>query len=191
MPKLSLDINGSQQQNAGPWCFNYSLFRGYASKELQKHNFPVRIVFCRLLQCFYLKLFDLYLQKSSVHLSAFSYIYSPIKCFTGSQGSGGWKAALQSVSSKTLLSTGSARAGSGTVSSWVLSISRDGDSTAPLSNLFQRPTTLALKVASHISVECPALQFVPISFCPFSVHHWAEPASIVSTPSHEVFITRW
>lgn len=29
-------------------------------------------MFCRLLQCFYLKLFDLYLQKSSVHSSAFS-----------------------------------------------------------------------------------------------------------------------
>lgn len=75
MPKLSLDINGSKQQNAGPWCFNYSLFRGYASKKSQKHNFPVRIIFCRLLQCSYLKLFDLYLQKSSVHHSAFSYIH--------------------------------------------------------------------------------------------------------------------
>lgn len=44
MPKLSLDINGSKQQNAGPWCFNYSLFRGYASKKLKKYNFPVRII---------------------------------------------------------------------------------------------------------------------------------------------------
>lgn len=82
MPKLSLDINGSKEQNAGPWCFNYSLFRGYASNKLQKHNFPVRIIFCRLLQCFCLKLFDLYLQESSVH--DYVFIYSPVKCFTGS-----------------------------------------------------------------------------------------------------------
>lgn len=75
MPRLSLDINGSKQLNAGPWCFNYSLFRGCASKKLKKHNFPVKIMFCRLLQCFYLKLWDLYLKKSSVHLSVFSSIH--------------------------------------------------------------------------------------------------------------------
>lgn len=75
MPKLSLDINGSKQQNAGPWCFNYSLFRGYACKKLQEHNFPARIIFCRLLQRFYLNLFDLYLQKNSIHYSCFSYIH--------------------------------------------------------------------------------------------------------------------
>lgn len=75
MPRLSLDINGSKQLNAGPWCFNYSLFRGCASKKLKKHNFPVKIMFCRLLQCFYLKLWDLCLKKSSVHLSVFSSIH--------------------------------------------------------------------------------------------------------------------
>lgn len=64
MPRLSLDINGSKQLNVGPWCFNYSLFRGCASKKLKKHNFPVKITFCRLLQCFYLKLCDLYLKKA-------------------------------------------------------------------------------------------------------------------------------
>lgn len=70
VPELSLDINGSKQQNSGPWCFNYSLFRSYASKKLQKYHFPIRIFFFffgRLLPCFYLKLFDLHLQKISVH----------------------------------------------------------------------------------------------------------------------------
>lgn len=75
MPRLSLDINGSKQLNAGPWCFNYSLFRGCASKKLKKHNFPVKITFCRLLQCFYSKLCDLYLKKSSVHPSVFSSVH--------------------------------------------------------------------------------------------------------------------
>lgn len=75
MPRLSLDINGSKQLNAGPWCFNYSLCRGCASKKLKKHNFPVKITFCRLLQCFYLKLCDLYLKKSSVHPSLFSSVH--------------------------------------------------------------------------------------------------------------------
>lgn len=32
-------------------------------------------MFCRLLQCFYLKLWDLYLKKSSVHLSVFSSLH--------------------------------------------------------------------------------------------------------------------
>lgn len=45
VPELSLDINGSKQQNSGPWCFNYSLFRSYASKKLQKYHFPIRIFF--------------------------------------------------------------------------------------------------------------------------------------------------
>lgn len=80
MPRLSLDINGSKQLNAGPWCFNYFLFRACASKKLKKHNFPVRIMFCRLPQCFYLKLCDLYLQKSSVHPSAFSSIHLQSVC---------------------------------------------------------------------------------------------------------------
>lgn len=78
VPELSLDINGSKQQNSGPWCFNYSLFRSYASKKLQKYHFPIRIFFFfgRVLPCFYLKLFDLHLQKISIHHSFF--IQSPL-----------------------------------------------------------------------------------------------------------------
>lgn len=92
MPRLSLDINGSKELNAGPWCFNYSLFRGCASKKLKKHNFPVQIMFCRLLQCFYLKLWDLYLKKK-LSSSLCLFIHSPAKCFPGSEPRAGCRAA--------------------------------------------------------------------------------------------------
>lgn len=61
--------------------------------------------------------------------SLYLFIYSPVKCFTGLQCSAGYKASLQSTTPKSLLSTGSARAGSRTLSSGVLSISEDGDFT--------------------------------------------------------------
>lgn len=174
MARLSLDINGSKQLNAGPWCSNYSLFRGCASKKLKKHHFPVRITFCRLLQCFYLKLCDLYLKKSSAHPSVFSSIHLQ----SVSQGQ-------SPVEAAELLAQAPAQHRD--------SQSRLKDHFQVGSKYLQKPHGISEKPPPvsdnpqaesffpHLSAVSCISVVAPILFCPCSVH-------IISAHSHKEFI---
>ena len=48
-----------------------------------------------------------------------------------------------------------------------MSISREGDSTTPLGSLCS--VTLAVKVFSHVQMELPVVQFVPVAPCSVTV----------------------
>jgi len=50
-----------------------------------------------------------------------------------------------------------------TLSSRVLNISREGDSTTPLGSLFQGSVTQREEVLPHVQLELPLLQFVPVA----------------------------
>lgn len=138
MSKLNLDINGSKQQNAGPWRSNYSLFRGYASKKL--HKFPVRITFLQVVAMFLSKAIrSVFAEELSSPLRL--PVHSPAQRFRGAQRRGG-------VSAERLLQAqpepapGLCPAG--------FRASPRADSTTPVSNLFQCLTTLTQKVSSHV-----------------------------------------
>lgn len=171
-PWLSLDINGSKQLNAGPWCFNYCLFRGCASKKLKKHNFPVKILFCRLLQCFYLKLCDLYLKKSSVHPCVLQFIHL--------QGQSPLEAAelLAQVPAQRRDSQSRLQDHVQVGSQYLQEQRPHGisEKTPPVSDNPQ-----AESFFPHLSAVSCISALAPILFCPTSVH-------LISAHSHKEFI---
>ena len=75
-----------------------------------------------------------------------------------------------------------------TISRWLLSISKDGDSTTSLGNLCQcRSPSQWKSVSSFVQREPPIFQFVPVVSGPVTGHQWKEPVSVFFTPSLQVF----
>lgn len=70
-----------------------------------------------------------------------------------------------------------------TVSGWVLSVSKGGDTTSFLGNLVQCLTTLTVKTFSPcVQMEFSVFQFVHIAPCPVTGLGWEETVSIFCTP---------
>jgi len=44
------------------------------------------------------------------------------------------------------------------------------------------------EVLSHVQIELPKLQFVPVAPCPVAGHHWKELGPILLTPTLKIFI---
>jgi len=74
-----------------------------------------------------------------------------------------------------------------TVSRWVLSISREGDSTTSLGSLFQCSVTLRGK--KFFLMFTRNFLFVPVAPCPATGHHWKESGPILLTPIPKIFIS--
>jgi len=71
------------------------------------------------------------------------------------------------------------------VSRWVLSISREGDCTTPLSGLFQCFSTLTvMNFSSHVQMELLVFHLEHIALCPIAGHHPKEPSSTILTLTH-------
>ena len=58
-----------------------------------------------------------------------------------------------------------------TVSRWLLSISKDGDSTASLGSLLQCSVILTVKTFPDVQREPPLFQFVSVASGPVTGHH--------------------
>ena len=75
------------------------------------------------------------------------------------------------------------------MSRWVLSISKDGDSTGLSGKPVQMLSHLhSRKVFPDVEREPPVFQFVPTASGPVTGHHWEEPGSTLFSPSLQVFI---
>lgn len=78
---------------------------------------------------------------------------------------------------------------SGTMSMWLLKISRDGDSTTSLDTLIQYSVTLTVKkFFSHVQMELSLLQFGPTASCPVSRHLCKQPGPILLIPSLKILV---
>lgn len=78
------------------------------------------------------------------------------------------------------------------VFTWVLSISKAGESTVPLCGLFQYSVTLTIIFFSpYAQLEFLLFQFVPIALWPAPGHQGEEPGSITSTSPLSVIHTPW
>ena len=68
-----------------------------------------------------------------------------------------------------------------------LNISKDGDCTRSLGDLFQCLTTLTVK--RTFLTDYPVFQCVPIASCPLTGHHWEESGSVFISPSFRYLCT--
>lgn len=70
------------------------------------------------------------------------------------------------------------------MSSWILSISTNGDSKTPVGNLFQCLTTLTVKNFFLCSDEMLYVFICIIVFSPITGHYWEDHSFLIFIPSH-------
>lgn len=68
------------------------------------------------------------------------------------------------------------------ISRWVLSISKDGESTTLLGSWYQYLTALRFKKKKKVQMKYCAFHFVPIASCPVLGHNWEKSSSLFISP---------
>lgn len=106
MPRLSLDINGSKQLNASPWCFNYSLFKRLCFQEIKETQFPSTDHVLQAVAMFLFKAVGFVFEEKAQFIPLSFHLFTCKVCPRVRA-----QHRLQSCLPKPLLSTGTAKAG--------------------------------------------------------------------------------